>query len=193
MNFFDYKITSNYGTRQDPITGEQKTHYGIDYGVPLNTEINSNVSGIVTESSYDSGYGNYVVVKDGTGRLHYYAHLNKRSVNVGDTVNLNSQIGLSGSTGRSTGPHLHYEVKSSDGTNVNPNYFTTESNVNGETFTPETNVKSENFTTENNVAWYDIKGNFKNIVLNIFKFIIMALLIILFVIFITKALDISII
>ena len=138
MNFYDYPVTSAYGKRNDPITGKASTHYGIDYGLPLNTEILSNVSGTVVTSSFqDDGYGNYVVVKDGTGKLHIYGHMNSRSVNVGDTVSVNQKLGLSGSTGYSTGPHLHYEVKNTDGTRVDPNLFTqgTTTNINNESTT----------------------------------------------------------
>ena len=180
MNFYEYDITSDYGSRTDPFDGTTKNHNGIDYALPMNTNVLSNVSGTVVTSSYDAeGYGNYVVVKDGTGKLHYYAHLNKSNVNVGDVINVNDSIGLSGSSGRSTGAHLHYEVKD-NGTSVNPSDYLTES---------ETNVE---IPSMDDTAWYDVKGKLKVVVFNIFKFLIIALLIVLFVVFITKALDINI-
>lgn len=183
MYFYDYKITSPYGTRTDPFTKNSKQHNGIDYALPLNTEVFSNVSGVVTKSNYEAdGFGNYVVVKDGTGKLHYYAHLNKSNVNVGDTISVGESLGLSGSTGRSTGAHLHYEVRE-NGKSVNPENY-----VSG---TTETNSSVE-IPSMNDTAWYDVKGKLKVVVFNIFKFIIIALLIVLFVVFITKALDISI-
>lgn len=187
MNFYEYEITSPYGKRADPIDHTIKTHYGIDYALPMNTEVLSNVSGTVITSNYDvDGYGNYVVVKDGTGKLHYYAHLKKSNVSVGDIINVNDSIGLSGSSGKSTGPHLHYEVKDSNGDNINPSTYLTETQTTTETET-ETEIPSMD-----NTKWYDIKGKLQVVVFNIFKFIIIALLIVLFVVFITKALDINI-
>lgn len=194
MNFYEYKVTSDYGTRTDPFTKETKTHKGIDYALPLNTEVISNVTGFVEKTNYEkNGFGNYVVIKDGTGRLHYYAHLNKSSVKVGDFVSFGDTIGLSGSTGRSTGAHLHYEIRNSSGVSLNPNdYITTIQDVvsdKGEEAVKET--VSEN--PETMIGMFDIKSKLKNIVFNIFKFIVIALLIVLFVILITKSMDISII
>lgn len=187
MNFYEYDITSDYGERIHPITNKKTFHHGVDYALPLNTEVLSNVSGTVTTSTYDAdGYGNYVVVKDGSGKLHYYAHLNKSNVNVGDIINVNDSIGLSGSTGMSTGPHLHYEIE--DGhMSVNPSLYLTMGN-------DVTQTESDNIQTNDtkNIAWWNIKDKLKLAIFNIFKFIIIALLIVLFVVFITKALDISI-
>ena len=188
MNFYEYRKTSDYGTRTDPINGTTKKHNGVDYALPLNTEVLSNVSGTVTKSSYESGgFGNYVVIKDGTGKLHYYAHLNKSNVNVGDSISVGESIGLSGSTGRSTGAHLHYEVRA-NGTSINPNFFLTE-NIGEST---KVGLEFDEVTTQN-TSWWNVKDKLKIAVLNIFKFIIIALLIVLFVVFTTKALDISII
>ncbi len=187
MNFYEYKVNSNYGTRTDPFTNEVSTHNGIDYALPLNTEVKSNVKGTVTRSEFEKdGFGNYVVIKDGTGKLHYYAHLNLKYLQVGDTVNVNDVIGLSGSTGRSTGPHLHYEVRESHNINssINPLNYTDENYL--------TEVNSD-IPSMDDYAWYDIKGKTQLIIFNIFKFIIMTLLIVLFVVFITKSLDISIV
>jgi len=194
MNFYDYSITSNYGTRTDPFTGKTTTHNGVDYALPMNTNVLSNVSGIVTESSYDAdGYGNYVVVKDGTGKLHYYAHLNKSNVNVGDIVNVNDSLGLSGSTGRSTGPHLHYEVKSSEGVTSNPIEYT---QTGMSTVLPSI-LPTPEVDDEGNVGIYNpfeaVKDNLSGVVFNIFKYLIIIILIVLFVLFIMKAMDISLI
>lgn len=182
MNFYNYKITSEYGERTDPITGASANHNGQDYALPLNTNVLSNISGTVDTVAYDKdGYGNYVVVKDGTGRLHYYAHLNKSSVNVGDVVSVGDVLGLSGSTGRSTGAHLHYEVKNTDGTRIDPDMFTT-----GD-YTISNTDSDDNYI----VRW--LKNTLKPIVFNSMKYLIIVLLIILFVIFVIKSLDLSII
>ena len=193
MNFYDYKVTSPYGSRENPTASGTENHKGIDYALPLNTEVISNVTGYVEKSAYDkNGFGNYVVIKDGTGRMHYYAHLNESNVNVGDFVSFGDSIGLSGSTGRSTGAHLHYEIRDTFGNSINPtDYINTIQDVVsdvGEEAVQETVAPNPETTP----ALFDIKGKLKNIVFNIFKFIIIALLIILFVVFITKALDINI-
>lgn len=187
MNFYDYRVSSPYGVRTDPFTGKFKTHNGIDFALPLNTEVFSNVSGTVTKTNYEKdGFGNYVVIKDGTGKLHYYAHLNSDNVDVGDTISIGDSIGFSGSTGRSTGAHLHYEVRD-NGSSINPKHFITT----GTNSSSGTNNTSD-IPSIDDTAWYDVKGKIKVVVFNIFKFIVIALLVVLFVIFITKALDISI-
>lgn len=194
MNFYDYKVTSPYGTRTNPTASGTENHKGIDYALPLNTEVTSNVTGYVEKSAYEEdGFGNYVVIKDGTGRMHYYAHLNKSNVNVGDFVSFGDSIGLSGSTGRSTGAHLHYEIKDTYGNSINPNdYISTIQEVTSDVGT-EAVQETVASNPETTTAWWDVKGKIKNVVFNIFKFVVIALLIILFVVFITKALDINII
>lgn len=207
MRFSQYDITSDYGTRTDPFTGETKTHKGVDYALPLNTEVQANQQGVVTYSGYDAGgYGNYVVVKDGTGRTHYYAHLNKSSVSVGDTIKVGDVLGLSGSTGRSTGPHLHYEVKDAEGNNLNPKESTFDyynKNMSLENLGEFLKQDIENPTgfitdaydsvTESLETAYNPFNKIKNIVFNLFKYLIIVILIVLFVVFITKALDLNII
>lgn len=202
MNFYEYPITSNYGTRTDPFTKQTKSHKGIDYGLPYNTQVKSNIEGIVSKVAYDkSGYGNYVIVKDSTGRLHTYAHLTKATVNVGDSISINEILGLSGSTGRSTGAHLHYEVTDSNGTNLNPTDFTRLSlsehldEIHEKVDDMEAWRKGTIFDTGDikPIEPISIKDKLKNVVFNIFKFIIIALLIILCIVFLTKSLDIEII
>ena len=183
-NFYEYPVTSEYGHRVHPITGKEHTHSGIDYGLPLNTYVNSNVSGTVTKSTYNNSYGNYVVIDDGNGRLHYYAHLNERMLNVGDKVNQGTLIGKSGSTGNSTGPHLHYEVRNSS-TNQHIQPFTS---VTGE----DTTVSD----TYEDVNWEDspidgIKDGISSIIGTLFKYIIIVALLILAVIFFTNGMDIE--
>lgn len=183
MSFFDYNITSNYGTRVHPITNVTQNHDGIDFGLPYNTEVKSNVSGVVSNVGYQaSGFGNYVIVKDSSGRLHTYAHLTKANVSTGDTISVNDVLGTSGSTGLSTGPHLHYQVNDADGTVLNPATFTSLSLTEG------SNTEENNYTN----TGFSIKDKLKNIVFQVFKFIIIALLVVLCIVFITKSLDIEI-
>ena len=111
-----YTITSCFGTRVDPITGEAgDNHGGIDIAASSGTPIYSWKSGVVVISSMSSSYGNYVVVDHGeiNGENFYtlYAHMTQRSVSAGDTVQAGQQLGTVGSTGNSTGPHLHFEIR----------------------------------------------------------------------------------
>jgi len=125
-NFSKYRITSNYGGRKDPITGKQSSHSGVDFATPMNTPISATTGGTVIRSgSSGSGYGNYVVVKDDNNFVHIYAHLNSTAVRPGTRINAGQIIGRSGNTGRTTGPHLHYEVRrgSMGGSTVNPMGF----------------------------------------------------------------------
>lgn len=86
-------------------------HNGLDFGIPLNTPVQTTMSGKVVYAGWNNqGYGNLVIVENGPYRT-YYAHLNSINVQVGDLVNAGGIIGLSGSTGNSTGPHLHYEIR----------------------------------------------------------------------------------
>ena len=86
-------------------------HNGIDFGVTVGTEVKSTMAGKVVYAGWnDEGYGNLVIVENGPYRT-YYAHLSSIPVQVGDQVSAGSTIGLSGNTGNSTGPHLHYEIR----------------------------------------------------------------------------------
>jgi len=106
-----------------PVTqGCHSTHVGIDIGVSIGTKIKSTMAGEVVYAGWNNeGYGNLVIVKNGKYST-YYAHLSKIPVNLGDQVEAGDVIGLSGSTGNSTGPHLHYEVRV-DGSAVNPTKY----------------------------------------------------------------------
>lgn len=103
--------------REHPIDGGQKNHNGIDIAMPKGAELASNVSGeVIAAGTYGKGsgynnYGNVVAVKDAQGRIHVYAHLDNVNVKKGQKVNTGSFIGSAGSTGKSTGSHLHYEVR----------------------------------------------------------------------------------
>lgn len=105
------RISSHYGERKDPFTGRASFHTGTDVAAPLNTPIFAAADGKVIFSGRDGGYGKTVVIKHGSTYETLYAHLNRIDVEVGDTVNKGDIIGGMGTTGRSTGVHLHYEVK----------------------------------------------------------------------------------
>ena len=101
---------SKYGMRPHPIFKEIKLHDGIDMGVPLNTPVMAVDDGVIVYSGWKGGYGNYIEIDHG-GDLHsFYGHLNKINVSLGDKIYQGDVIGLSGNTGYSTGPHLHFGV-----------------------------------------------------------------------------------
>lgn len=117
------KISSGFGYRGAPTAGASTYHKGVDLAGPSNSAIVAAGSGTVVKSYYSSSYGNYVAIDHGGGIVTGYAHMNSRSVSVGQTVSAGQQIGKLGSTGISTGPHLHFEVFV-NGSAVNPmNYF----------------------------------------------------------------------
>lgn len=127
FNWLPY-VTSYYGYRIHPISGEKDYHKGIDIGVPAGTEIKAGFDGTVTAAGYDAGgYGNYVVIEmqkdDGTVIEAKYAHCDSLLVSVGQTVSQGDIIATVGNTGNSTGPHLHLEVVK-DGEYLNPIYYT---------------------------------------------------------------------
>ncbi|MCA1405099.1 M23 family metallopeptidase [Ensifer sp. IC3342] len=104
-------VTSNFGNRLDPFLGRLALHAGIDFRAPIGTRIRSAAAGTVTTAGPTGGYGNMVEIDHGNGVVTRYAHLSVILVNVGDHVRADDVIAKSGSTGRSTGPHLHYEVR----------------------------------------------------------------------------------
>ena len=105
------RVTSNYGTRTDPFTGEQKKHRGIDFAGKIGTELMAPAPGRVVSAGERVGYGTTVEIDHGLGFTTLYAHLSQINVARGDWVRPGTVIGLAGSTGRSTGPHLHYEIR----------------------------------------------------------------------------------
>ncbi|MBA7531935.1 hypothetical protein ES705_24161 [subsurface metagenome] len=116
-------ISSYYGSRNDPFTFHLKSHQGIDFVGPRNTEIFSTACGSVTLVKHSRrGYGNEVVIDHGFGYSTRYAHLNKILVEEGQKVERGELIGLMGNTGRSTGTHLHYEVRMNNRP-INPIYY----------------------------------------------------------------------
>lgn len=103
-------ITSYYGWRLHPVLGYEKLHTGMDIGAGYNANIIAAASGTVITATYNSAYGNYVVIDHGGGVCTLYAHQSSIAVSVGQYVNAGQVIGYVGSTGYSTGPHLHFEV-----------------------------------------------------------------------------------
>ncbi|MBR2412203.1 MAG: M23 family metallopeptidase [Alphaproteobacteria bacterium] len=107
----DSRITSNYGTRKDPFTGKSKQHRGIDFAGKIGTELMVVAPGRVVSAGERVGYGTTVEIDHGLGFTTLYAHLSQILVSRGDWVRPGTIIGLAGSSGRSTGPHLHYEIR----------------------------------------------------------------------------------
>ena len=105
-------LSSLFAGRIDPFTGKPATHSGIDVPAPKGVKVLAAKSGTVLTSGYNQGgYGNYVVILHGSGNTTLYAHLSSRSVKEGEQVKQGQVVGLVGSTGRSTGNHLHYEIR----------------------------------------------------------------------------------
>lgn len=108
---WESRVTSEFGYRRDPFTGEVKGHTGMDLAVPTGTPVRAALPGTVTVSQYSSSYGYYVMIDHGDGLSTLYAHNSRLVAQVGDTVEAGDIVSVSGSTGRSTGPHLHFEVR----------------------------------------------------------------------------------
>lgn len=105
-------MSSNFGWRIDPFTGKEAMHEGVDFVVPVGTPVYASAGGIVTYAAINhSGYGRMVEIDHGNGIITRYAHNSKLLVKVGQMVKRGQEISLSGDTGRSTGPHLHFEVR----------------------------------------------------------------------------------
>jgi murein DD-endopeptidase MepM/ murein hydrolase activator NlpD len=112
-------FTSSYGVRSDPFRGTRAMHAGIDLAGPIGTPIYATADGVVGRSEWATGYGNLVELDHGRGIKTRYGHLSRSLVAAGQRVKRGDRIGMMGSTGRSTGSHLHYEVRI-DGKAVNP-------------------------------------------------------------------------
>ncbi len=142
------RITSKYGMRTHPITGVYKLHTGVDIGAPRGANFIAANDGIVTKASYNNAYGNMVIIDHGGGVSTLYAHGDEILVQVGQTVKRGDPILKVGSTGYSTGPHAHFEVRL-NGVVTDPMPYitnglvpktqTNEENNNNETSTNETN------------------------------------------------------
>lgn len=115
-------VTSYYGYRIHPISGANQLHNGMDIGAPEGSKVMAGLTGTVVTSAYNDSYGNYVVIKDSKGYELRYAHLSSRSVSAGSAVTKGDEIGLVGSTGNSTGSHLHIELLK-NGERLNPIFY----------------------------------------------------------------------
>lgn len=114
-----FRLTSGFGFRKSPINAENEFHTGVDLAAAENSGVYSAFYGIVIEAGYDEIRGNYICIKHSSSLTTLYSHLNYIFVSVGDIVNKGAVIGSVGSTGMSTGPHLHFEIKI-NGMYVNP-------------------------------------------------------------------------
>lgn len=114
--------SSGFGRRSDPFTGFNEFHRGVDFSGPRGSDILSVADGVVQYAGYSNGYGNVVEIDHGNGYMTRYAHNEENLVSVGDRVKSGQVIAKMGSTGRSTGTHLHFEVWQ-DGKAVNPNQY----------------------------------------------------------------------
>lgn len=113
------KLTSEFGYRVSPITGEYGLHDGVDLAAPMGTDIYAALDGTVIASVEDEEIGYYIKIDHGNGVVTAYGHCSKLIAKEGDKVKKGDVIALIGSTGRSTGPHTHFEVRI-DGTKINP-------------------------------------------------------------------------
>lgn len=117
------QMASGYGYRLDPIYGTSRFHAGLDFAADTGTKVYATADGLVKEAGWESGYGNCVDIDHGYGYMTRYAHLNKFYVKTGQEIKRGDFIGEVGSTGKSTGSHLHYEVRY-NGEPQNPiNYY----------------------------------------------------------------------
>lgn len=112
-------ISSSFGTRIDPLNGKKAFHEGIDFRGKIGDSVKATGPGVVKKSLYTKGYGHHIVLCHNNGYETLYAHLSQRLVKRGERVQTGQHIGLIGKSGRSTGPHLHYEVLHK-GSPVNP-------------------------------------------------------------------------
>ena len=115
-------LTSSFGSRPDPWTGKRRMHHGQDFGVLNGTPVYAPADAVVKSRNGKTGYGNTIILDHGYGIKTVYAHLSRYAVKPGDKVERGDLIAYSGNTGRSTGPHLHYEVRVNN-VPVNPRHY----------------------------------------------------------------------
>ena len=116
----NYRLTSSYGLRPDPFTGRQQMHSGIDLAAPEGTAVYAVADGIVEDIRYNHPvFGNYIIIKHRNNWTSFYAHLQKVETALRSEVKSTNLIGRVGSTGQSTGPHLHFELRQ-DGKHIDP-------------------------------------------------------------------------
>lgn len=129
MPLQDAKLTSDFGMRTHPVMGGRRSHKGLDLAAPMGTPIYATADGIVDRAEWFSSYGLFIEIEHGAELETRYAHMSRLAVAAGQRVKKGDLIGYVGSTGRSTGPHLHYEVRVS-GVAVNPIPYMVEAPVN---------------------------------------------------------------
>lgn len=120
-----YRTSSNFGLRSHPVIGGLRAHKGLDMAAPTGTPIYATADGLVGKAEWFGAYGNYIAIGHGSELETRYGHLSRLSVSAGQRVRKGDLIGYVGSTGRSTGPHLHYEVRVA-GQAVDPTPYMTE-------------------------------------------------------------------
>lgn len=104
------RFTSGFGIRRDPINGRHSSHHGIDFAAPWASPVTATGSGVVKYAGTRAGFGRMVEIDHGNGFITRYAHMNRITVKRGQKINLHDKVGELGSSGRSTGPHVHYEI-----------------------------------------------------------------------------------
>lgn len=110
-------VTDGFGMRRNPFNGEgREVHEGLDIAVDFGTPVSSTADGLVIYAAPHAGYGNLVIIYHSNGITSRYGHLSRISIEAGQRVKRGDQIGNAGSTGRSTGPHVHYEIRENDQT-----------------------------------------------------------------------------
>jgi murein DD-endopeptidase MepM/ murein hydrolase activator NlpD len=124
----EMRMTSSFGTRSDPFNGRRARHNGIDIAVPAGTPIYATADGVVGRAQWVGGYGNYAEIDHGNGIQTRYGHMSQTAVVSGQRIRRGDVVGFVGSTGRSTGNHLHYEVRIA-GAPVNPIPFIQDDSV----------------------------------------------------------------
>jgi murein DD-endopeptidase MepM/ murein hydrolase activator NlpD len=121
----NFRTSSNYGMRSHPVIGGRRAHKGIDMAAPTGTPIYATADGLVSKAEWFSSYGNFIAIGHGGDLETRFGHLSRIAVSAGQRVRKGDLIGYVGSTGRSTGPHLHYEVRVA-GQAVDPTPYMTE-------------------------------------------------------------------
>ncbi|QSX73467.1 M23 family metallopeptidase [Lysobacter arenosi] len=116
------RVTSGFGRRTDPFRRRAAFHNGIDFAAPPGTSVHATADGIVARATYSKDYGNLVLIDHGDGCSTLYAHNERLLVRTGEPILAGQPIALVGSSGRSTGPHLHFEVRQ-DGVRVDPQEY----------------------------------------------------------------------
>ncbi len=116
------RLMSAFGSRMDPFSGEGAMHTGVDISASAGTAVRATADGLVSFAGWSGGYGRLIVVDHGNGVETYYAHLSRIAVVEGQEVRRGEQVGAVGTTGRSTAPHLHYEVRVG-GAPMNPYHY----------------------------------------------------------------------